>query len=110
MFINVHLLLLLFRYVSVPQPGSAAAVRIFLWFSLGFLIGVIVTQIPIPDSPFSKELEKDSDTLHQFIVNDSKVVVKESRVIAGATASAAHALPGNLTKAQLSARQHSPLL
>jgi hypothetical protein len=93
---DVHLLVLVVVVVSVPQPVSAAPVRICLWFSLGFFIGVIFTQIPIPESPFSKELRKDSDTLHQFIVNDSKVIAKESRVIAGATENAAHALR-NLT-------------
>lgn len=77
---------------SSDSPQSGKGIRICLWFSLGFFIGVIFTQIPIPESPFSKELRKDSDTLHQFIVNDSKVIAKESRVIAGATENAAHAL------------------
>lgn len=64
---------------------SGRGIRICLWFSLGFFIGVIFTQLPIK-SPFGKELEKDSDALHEFLVNDSQVVAKESRVIAGAAA------------------------
>ena len=79
-----------------------------MWFCVGFFIGVLLTQLPLPASPFSKELRKDSETLHEFIVNDSNVIVNESKAIAGATAAAAIASDLALTGKTL--KSHGGLL